>query len=252
MDHAIVRLPSPALIHGISTAGLGEPDYDLALRQHHGYIKALKSCGLSVTILDADSRYPDSVFIEDVALCTPRCAVITRPGAISRRGETEGMREVLGRFFGSVEEITGPGTVEAGDIMRVDSHYYIGISERTNSHGADQLIRILNENALTGSTVALRTMLHLKTGVNYLDKNTILVTGEFLSHPTLQPFNRIEVDPEEAYAANSLFINGTVLVPAGFPKTRQKIESAGFPVLQVEVSEFRKLDGGLSCLSLRF
>ncbi len=252
MNHAIVRLPCPELGRGITTAGLGEPDYDLALQQHYSYIKALESCGLTVTVLPSDSRFPDSVFIEDVALCTPRCAVVTRPGAPTRRDETDGIRAVLESFFESVEEITAPGTVEAGDIMMVRDHFYIGISERTNLQGAVQLIGILNKYGLTGSTVALRTMLHLKTGVNYLDKKTILITGEFLSHSTFQHFHRIKVDPEEAYAANSLYINGTVLVPAGFPKTRQKIDSAGYPVLLVDISEFRKLDGGLSCLSLRF
>jgi dimethylargininase len=252
MNHAIVRCPCPELVRGITTANLGEPDYDLALQQHYSYIKALESCGLTVTVLPSDSRFPDSVFIEDVALCTPRCAVVTRPGAPTRRDETDGIHAVLESFFESVEEITAPGTVEAGDIMMVGDHFYIGISERTNLPGAAQLIGILNKYGLTGSTVPLRTMLHLKTGVNYLDKNTLLITGELLSHSTFQHFNRIEVDPEEAYAANSLFINGTVLVPAGFPKTRHKIESAGYPVLPVDVSEFRKLDGGLSCLSLRF
>jgi dimethylargininase len=251
-SRAIVRRPCPAMVHGITSAGLGKPVFELAVDQHHQYIQALEQCGLTVKILESDDRFPDSVFIEDVALCTPNCAVITNPGAPSRNGETDGMMEVLADFFQRIEEIASPGTLEGGDVMMVGSHYFIGLSERTNREGAEQLIEILIRHGMDGSWVPLNEVLHLKTGVSYLENNNLLVCGEFIEFSGFQQFNRIIVPSAESYAVNSLWINGTVLVPEGFPETRDKIEHAGYPVITLDVSEFRKLDGGLSCLSLRF
>ena len=134
----------------------------------------------------------------------------------------------------------------------VGSHFYIGISERTNEQGADQLISILKAFWMTGSKVPLSEMLHLKSGLSYLENNTMLVSGEFIGTPEFERFLKIEIDKEEGYAANSLWVNGTVIVPKGFPKTKSKIEAAGYSTIELDVSEFQKLDGGLSCLSLRF
>ncbi len=250
--NAIVRLPCPAMIYGLTTSDLGKPDYLKALEQHSEYVEALKLCGLSVKILEAEDRFPDSTFIEDIALCTPECAVITNPGAFTRRGETSGIRQVLHEYYTIVEEIIPPGTLEAGDVMMVSGHFYIGISERTNGYGADQLIDILRRSGLTGSKVPLNKTLHLKSGVSYLENQNILVTGEFINRKEFSGFNRIIVGQDEAYAANSLWINGKVLVAEGYPKTRDQIEKAGYQTIVLDVSEFRKLDGGLSCLSLRF
>ena len=249
---AIVRTPCEAMVNGISTAGLGPPDYQKALLQHEDYIGALKECGLKVTVLPADSDFPDSTFVEDAALMTPRCAILTHPGAPTRTMETQSMLGVIRDFYDDVEKIEAPGDVEAGDIMMVGDHYYIGLSERTNQAGAEQMIDILQRHGMTGSVVDLTEVLHLKTGLGYLEDNNLLACGEFLRKPEFQRFNLLEVDPDEAYAANSVWINGVVLTPAGFPKTRELIESAGYNVRQVDVSEFQKLDGGLSCLSLRF
>jgi dimethylargininase len=248
---AILRRPSPEMVKGITAANLGIPDYERALRQHKKYAESLAQCGLQVKMLEGDNRYPDSVFIEDVALCTPACAIITCPGAASRKGETAGMRKVLSEYFEDIEEITFPGTLEGGDVMMVGNHFYTGLSERTNREGAVQLIRILERHGLSGSMVPLKEVLHLKTGLSYLENNNLLVCGEFMKYPEFEIFNRIIVPAHEAYAANSLWVNGTVMVPAGFPETRAKIESAGYQVMELDVSEFQKLDGGLSCLSLR-
>lgn len=250
--HAIVRTPCPEMIHGLSSATLGKPDYTLALYQHARYVEALQDCGLEIMILEADSRFPDSTFVEDVALCTPDCAIVTNPGAPSRNGEKLEMESVLRSFYNSIEFIEGPGTLEAGDVMRVGQHYFIGISDRTNTGGADQLIRILEKYGMSASRVALKDMLHLKSGLSYLEQNHLLVSGEFTDHPAFHAFQRIEVPAEEVYAANSLWINNTVLVPAGFPRSLDLIRQAGFRTRVLDVSEFQKLDGGLSCLSLRF
>jgi dimethylargininase len=134
----------------------------------------------------------------------------------------------------------------------VGSHFYIGLSARTNLEGARQVIRFLQKYGLTASTVELKEVLHLKTGVAYLERNNLVAFGEFLSKPEFRKFNLLPIDPDERYAANCLWINDRVLIPAGYPKTRMTLEKAGYTTIQVDVSEFRKLDGGLSCLSLRF
>jgi len=240
------------MVNGLTSANLGQPDYQKALVQHADYIEALKECGLQVTVLPADEGFPDSTFVEDVALMTPHCAILTNPGAPTRRLETRSMLETIREFYSNVELIDSPGNVEAGDIMMVGDHYYIGLSERTNQVGAEQMIAILESYGMHGSVVELTEVLHLKTGLGYLEKNNLLACGEFLSKPEFQQYSLLKVSPEEAYAANSVWINGTVLTPKGFPKTRALIKSAEYKIREVDVSEFQKLDGGLSCLSLRF
>ena len=249
---AIVRIPGKSMTSGLTTAELGLPNYELALAQHAEYVKALRECGLEVQVLNADEQFPDSTFIEDVALLTKDCAIITNPGAPSRKGETAEIKEVLKEYFTNIEEIREPGTVEAGDIMMTGSHFYIGLSERTNENGARQVIKYLEKYGMTGSKISLEKVLHLKTGLAYLEKNNLVVCGEFLSNKNFQKFNILKIDNDESYAANCIWVNGRVLIPKGYLKARKIIEGAAYPVIELDVSEFRKLDGGLSCLSLRF
>ena len=249
---ATVKTPCRAMVNGISNANLGVPEYSKALVQHADYIDALKECGLQVTVLPADEEFPDSTFVEDAALLTRRCAILTNPGAPTRNQETRSILPAIRKFYTELEVIEAPGTIEGGDIMMVGDHFYIGLSERTNEAGAEQMITILNRYGLRGSVVELNEVLHLKTGLGYLENNNLLACGEFPGKPEFRQFNILQVDPDEAYAANSVWINDTVLVPMGFPGTRDLIASAGYRIREVDVSEFQKLDGGLSCLSLRF
>ena len=251
-SRAIVRRPGKSLVDGITTAGLGAPDYELALKQHDQYIKALELCGLEVTVMSADEDYPDGLFIEDVALVMPSCAVSTRPGALARRGEIDKVATELRAFYEQVDAVEAPGTLDAGDIMMVGQHFYIGLSERSNQAGAEQLIEILKTYGYSGSMVAFSESLHLKSSVSYLENNRLVITGELCDKPAFTEFDRIEIDADEAYAANCVWINNRVLVASGYPKTSQLIADLGYQVIELDVSEFRKLDGGLSCLSLRF
>ena len=249
---AIVRTPCRAMVDGITSANLGKPDYKKALEQHKDYIQTLQECGLEVTILDADENFPDSTFVEDVALCTPHCAIITNPGATSRTREIESMIPSIEENYDNIEFIQSPGTVEAGDIMMVGNFYYIGLSDRTNKNGSVQMIAHLRKYGMDGTAVSMSEFLHLKTGLSYLENKNLLVCGEFVSKPEFQQFNQVEVDANEAYAVNSVWVNDVVITPKGFPNTKAKIEALGYKTREVDVSEFQKLDGGLSCLSLRF
>jgi len=249
---AIVRKPGKSMLKGLTSAALGLPDYEKALLQHAEYIKALQECGLEVIVLEEDDQYPDSTFVEDTALLTQDCAIITNPGALSRRGEILEIKNVLKEYYNHIEEVHAPGTVEAGDIMMVGSDFYIGLSERTNEEGAQQVVAYLEKYGMKGFTVRLEEVLHLKTGVAYLEHNNLLACGEFLSKDDFKGFNILEIDKDESYAANCIWVNDTVLIPKGFPKAKEVIMNAGYAVKEIDVSEFRKLDGGLSCLSLRF
>ena len=249
---AIVRKPSRSMVNGLSTAGLGRPDHGKALAQHDAYVQALRECGLAVTELAAAEAYPDSVFIEDTACLSEKAAIIARPGAASRLGEEASVIAALQAFYERLEHISDPGTLEGGDVMRAGSRFYVGLSARTNPEGARQFAALLERLGCEAIPVPLRDVLHLKTGISYLENNRLLASGEFLGHPLLSSFDRIPVPEAESYAANSLWINGRVLVPDGFPRTREAIERAGYATVALDVSEFRKLDGGLSCLSLRF
>ena len=250
--HALVKTPSKTFPSGLSAPNSDPASYDLAVRQHMNYIKALKTCGLEVILLEPDDAFPDSTFVEDTALLTSGFAVITNPGAITRKGEIITMQKVVGKYFEQIEAIHDPGTLEAGDIMMVGHHYYIGLSERTNPEGAAQLMTILNNYGMTGSTVPLKKVLHLKSGVSYLENNNMVAAGEFIENNEFSKFNLIHVPEEEAYAANCIWVNGAVLLPSGYPNTKRLIQAAGYLTIELEVSEFRKMNGGLSCLSLRF
>ena len=240
------------MVNGITSANLGKPNFELAYKQHQKYIEALKSCGLEVDILEANEDYPDSTFIEDIALLTPHCAIITNPGTPSRKGEAKDVVNTIEKYYKHIEFIHEPGTIEAGDIMMVGDHYYIGLSERTNKEGIRQITDILRKYRLDSTTVELKEVLHLKTGLAYLEDNNLVASGEFISNPIFRKFNILKIEKKEAYATNCIWINETVIMPAGFPTTKAMIASHAYHIIEVDLSEFQKLDGGASCLSLRF
>ena len=254
-NNVIVRRPCRAICEGITSAPeLGKPIYEKALQQHDTYIEALKQCGVEVTVLEADERDPDSCFVEDPALITRKCAIITNPGAASRNGEKNEIIGAVKKFFpeDKIEYIKDPGTLEGGDVMMVGDTFYVGLSARTNAEGIRQLTEILNKYGLECIQVPLEKVLHLKTGVNYIENNNMLVSGEFIEKPEFEKYNKIVIPEDEAYAANCIWVNDTVIVPEGYPAVLKAVQDAGYKTLLVDTSEFRKIDGGLSCLSLRF
>lgn len=254
--HAICRRPGMDAAGGITTAGLGAPDIELLLRQHAAYVETLRSLGLEVTVLDPLPGFPDAYFVEDPAVILPGAAVLTRPGAGSRRGETVAMEDALHRrseaFGGRIERIRAPGTLDGGDVLQVGKRLFIGISARTNQAGAAQLGKIAAELGFTWTPVPVGQGLHLKSGVSLVGEDTLLIAPSLAGRPEFEGYHKLLIPEEEAYAANSLWINGTLLFPAGFPRTRELLETLGGPVRELDVSEIRKMDGGLTCLSLRY
>jgi dimethylargininase len=253
--HAIVRIPGSNFAAGLTTAGLGLPHYDQVLAQHAHYCEALIERGLAVTTLPADLRHPDSTFVEDTAILTPHGAILTRPGAPSREGEVEAIRSVICDFFSGASPINAPGTVDGGDICEAGDHFFIGLSHRTNEEGARQLASHLAGFGYTSSTIDVRQMtsiLHLKSGISFIGDNTMVVMEGMAANPEFSGFSFIRVAPEESYAANCVRVNGRVLVAAGYPRLTAELRARGFNPLILEMSEFQKMDGGLSCLSLRF
>jgi dimethylargininase len=248
---AIVRGVPETLDAGITSADLGKPDHAKAVAQHLRYIQALEECGLEVTALDADEKYPDSVFIEDTAVVTARCAILARPGADSRRGEVHSVEEGLSECYENIERIIDPGTLDGGDVLQVGDHFYIGLTSRTNLEGARQLSEILGGYGYGVSLVESREYLHLKSGVSFLGDNVLVVAGELATNGEFGGFDKIVVDSREEYCANCIRVNDYVLVPAGFERTKAHIAARGYELIELEMSEFRKVDGGLSCLSLR-
>lgn len=246
---AILQPPSRTFSAGITAAGLGRPDYEKALEQHRAYGEALEKCGLELIILEPDDRFPDGCFVEDTAVVTEEIAILCRPGAPSRRGEMAGVAEMLAKYK-PIASITAPGTIDGGDVLRADKHFYIGRSKRTNAEGARQLAAMLSKHGYTASEVPVNGILHLKTGVTCIGKNTFVAIDDLAKH--FSSGRLIRVEAKEGYATNCLPVNGSVLMPAGFPKVKQKIEELGLPVIEVDMSEFRKMDGGLTCLSLLF
>ena len=253
---AITRKPCRALVDGITTAMFGEgtPDYNKAIEQHAQSVAVLEELGLEVTDLEGDERYPDSCFVEDPAVVMEHCAIITNSPKDSRNGEKFEILDTIQKFYddSQIFFIEAPGTMEGGDVMKVGNHFYIGQSDRTNAEGARQFNDIVTQFGYTSSTVPVTEGLHLKDFVIYLENNNMLVSPVMNEEPSFKDFNRFVVEADELYAINSMNINGTVLVPEGYPKTLKIIEDLGYPVKVVSTDEFRKIDGSLTCLSLRF
>ena len=255
---AIVRPPAPNFSEGLTTARLGKPQFERAVEQHVAYCAALEKCGLTVTRLGPDPNYPDSTFVEDTAVLTERCAVVTRPGAPSRGGEVIDVRRALAEFYPDVLSIQAPGTLDGGDVCQAGSHFFIGLSERSNEAGARQLAELLATFGYSSSFVDIRKvdgLLHLKSGLAYLGDNRFVVTEALdraFPHDcaTAAKFERVNF--EEEYAANCIRVNDHVLLAAGYQSFGKTLREQGYQTIEIEMSEFQKMDGGLSCLSLRF
>jgi dimethylargininase len=251
--HAIVRTPARSLARGITTQQLGTPDVDLARDQHATYVAALRQLGVAVTVLDADEAYPDSCFVEDPAVIYNDVAIITRPAARSRSGEVGAIRETLAALMPTVELGGGEDVrMDGGDVLRCGSNVLVGQSRRTNHMGLKRLMARLREVAptLTVTGVPIDGVLHLKTGMTALH-DKLLLRNPLCKVEHRFPFARTFVLPrEQGYAANVLPINDGVLIAKGFPMVTMLAHEYYDRVIEVDMSEFHRMDGSLTCLSL--
>jgi dimethylargininase len=252
---ALVRPPAATFAAGISSSRLGPPDLDLALEQHEAYCRTLEGLGLSLVRLVPDPGFPDSTFVEDTAVVTSRGAILARPGAPSRAGEVTALAERLAEWFPEPAAITAPGTVDGGDVCEAGRHFFVGLSARTNARGAAQLAGWLARLGFGSSVIDIRGMpglLHLKTGLSWLGGRRLLATGEIAGHESLHGWEIVRVPAGEDYAANCVRVNDALLVAEGFPATGALLAGLGYDLVPLGMSEYRKMDGGLSCLSVRW
>ncbi len=252
--HAITRRPAPSITAGLRAVDTGTPDLALMQAHHADYIAALRETGATVIDLPPLDAYPDSVFVEDTALCLPQGAVIMRPGAPSRLGEAAEMAPHLRALYGEVLTITGPDSfIEGGDILVTEREILVGRSARTNAQGIAELTRLVTPWGHKVREVHTPPgVLHFKTDCSLLDATTVLSTDRLAASGCFEGYAVIPTAKGEEAAANTIRFNDLVLMPAGFPKTRDAIAAAGFAVREIGNSECAKLDGGMSCLSLRF
>jgi dimethylargininase len=254
-SNALVRPPAETFARGITSSRLGPPDLALALEQHRAYCEALERLGLSLLRLDPDPTFPDSTFVEDTAVVTARGAMLTRPGAPSRMGEVAGVGAALRGWFPEPAVISPPGALDGGDVCEAGEHCFIGLSHRTNREGAAQLAQWLTGAGLGSSVIdigGIPGLLHLKTGLSWLGERRLLATDEIAGYEALSGWEVVRVPDGEDYAANCIRVNGTLLVPAGFPATSALLAGLGYRLVELDMSEYRKMDGGLSCLSVRW
>ena len=252
--HAITRLPPASAINGLRAVDTGAPDLALMRAHHADYIAALKSTGATVVELPADEAYPDNLFVEDTALCLPQGAIVMRPGAPSRLGEAAEMAPHLKALYGDVRQITGlENFIEAGDILTTETEILVGRSARTNAGGVADLTRLVADwGHKVREVFTPPGVLHFKTDCSLLDADTILATERLDASGCFAGYKVIHCAPGEEASANAIRFNNLVLFPAGFPRTRDKLLAAGYDLREIGNSECAKLDGGMSCLSLRF
>ncbi len=224
-------------------------DLDIARVQHHSYVHALKVLGCAVLQLPPEPDLPDSVFVEDTAVILPEVALLTRPGADSRKPETDTIAWALTPYRKLVR-ITAPATVDGGDVLVLGKEIYVGLSTRSNQAAVDQMNELLSPYGYHVTGVELKDCLHLKSAVTRLDDKTILINRRWVDVEMFDGFNWIDIDPSEPYAANCLVVNGTVIYPTSFPKTCKLLEEKGYRVKTIQVDELAKAEGAVTCCSL--
>jgi dimethylargininase len=252
-NSAIVRKPAISVVDGLRSVDQGDPDYHGVKAEHEAYVTALESVGMDVTVLPELTAFPDSIFVEDPALVFTEGAVLLRPGAPTRQGETAAISPILHDLFDNVLELPQPGHVEGGDVLVTQSAVMIGLSGRTDMDGALALIECLKTFGYKGEIVNTpEGVLHLKTECSLLDEETILVTRRMEQSGIFAGFNKIVVPQGEEPAANVIRINDSLLVSANYPRTIDLLEQSGYLVVPIETAEIQKIDAGLSCMSLRW
>jgi dimethylargininase len=249
---AITRQVSPAIDRCEVTHLERQPiDLQRARSQHREYEEALRSLGAEVISLPPLPDLPDSVFVEDAAIVLDECAIITRPGADSRKPETEFIVQVLSPYR-KLYRIQSPAIVDGGDVLVVGRTMFVGISSRSNQAAIEQMQAILNPFGYDVRGVAVSGCLHLKSAVTQVGENLLLINPAWVQSDDFPGMEFVEVDPSEPYAANAVMISGTVIYPTSFPMTRARLQVAGLKLILVDASELAKAEGAVTCCSIIF
>ena len=252
-NRAIVRTPSESVVDGLREADLGRPSPATFRAQHLAYVAALERAGLTVETLPALENFPDSVFVEDTSLCLPEGAILLRPGAPSRAGEAAAIAPALESNFPEVRPLDADGSVDGGDILVTDGLVLVGLSERTNAAGFESMKRLLSDWGYDARSAAMPGgTLHFKSDCAVLDGDCVLASHRLADNEAFASLRVLKVPNGEEAAANAIRVNDKVFIPTGFPRTGEMLAAAGFDVEALDISEAAKLDGGLSCMSLRF
>lgn len=224
-------------------------DLARARKQHVAYVATLRMLGLHVTELAPDNAFPDSCFIQDVAFVCDGQLIVARPGALTRQNEPDALMDVLRTMDLPIQRIEAPGTLDGGDIMLTEDTIYAGLSARTNIAAVEQLRALVKRTVIS---VALPAGLHLLSSCSYLGQSKVLITPECTVCAELKRFEHFVLSPNELYAANVLRLGKDVVMPSGFPLAVSLIEEAGLHPHTVDMSEYEKRDGGVTCLSLLY
>ena len=251
--HALCRFPARSVTDGLRASDQGDPDPMVFGAEHGAYVAALREAGCVVNLLPADEAFPDSVFIEDPALVLNGTAIVLRPGAETRLGEAAALRPSLLEHMNNVIDLETDGYVDGGDILCTDDRVLLGLSARTNAQGAEDLRPIVD--GLGYTLEVLQTppeILHFKTESSLLDQGTVLATPALAASGAFKGLAVIETAAGEDAAANAIRVNDYVFVSAGHPKTAEKLDQAGYSVKMLNTSQAALVDGGLSCMSLRY
>jgi dimethylargininase len=224
-------------------------DVRRATAQHAQYEDLLRALGCSVERIEAADDLPDSVFVEDAAVVLDEIAVITRPGAASRRGETAAVERTLSQYR-SIRRLTGPATMDGGDVLRIGRRIYVGISSRTNEAGARQLAAAAAPFGYTVECVRVSGCLHLKSAITAVNEGTVLCNPEWVSPRAFTGCEAIAVDPAEPYAGNVLRIDSSLVAASAYPRTADALRERGYDVHLVDASELAKAEAGVTCCSL--
>ena len=235
----------------LSFHGRQQIDVTKAIAQHKAYQDCLTYLGAKIVSLPCEPALPDAVFVEDTALVLDEVAVIANMGAPSRRPEARSLAEALSHYRPR-KFLVEPATLDGGDVLRIDRSIFVGLSRRTNREGIEQLSELLRPYGYQVQPVDVRGCLHLKSACSYLGDNTILVNRSWIDAERLRGFELLDVPEEEPAAANVLLLNVIVIMPASFPRTRALLETRGFRVRTIDVSELQKAEAGVTCCSLVF
>ena len=249
---ALTRAPSAQLAHCELSFVDREPiDLQQAYAQHSAYNRALALAGCRVIELPPIDHLADAVFVEDVALVLDEVAIMTRPGAVSRRPESASIAAALTEFRPLVT-IESPGTLDGGDILRIDKRIYVGLSERSNTAAIEQLRHHAAAHGYSVTTVPIRGCLHLKSAVTQVAQSTVLLNPNWVDPAMFSDYAIIEVDPAEEHAANAVLIGDQLIYPKAFPRTAQRLAQSAIEIIAVDVSELQKAEGAVTCCSLVF